>query len=77
MKAAQKEGTLDEGSIASEMIYHVDPKFLEVRKLTGNEARGFFIQDIHLKKFTEEVLGISLKEKAAAEKAVLQGMESC
>ena len=38
-----------------------------------NEAQGFFIQDIHLKKLTEEVLGISLKEKkAAAEKAVLR-----
>lgn len=66
LKAAQKEGTLDEGSIASEMTYHVDPKFLEVRKLAGNEARGFFIQDIHLKKLTEEVLGISLKEKSSS-----------
>lgn len=66
LKAAQKEGTLDEGSIASEMIYHVDPKFLEVRKLAGNEAQGFFIQDIHLKKLTEEVLGISLKEKSSS-----------
>lgn len=49
------------------MTYHVDPKFLEVENWL-EMRHGAFYPGYPSQKLTEEVLGISLKEKSSNRK---------